>query len=292
MKKKLLLINLLFLPFFVFAEEKNDASHEMHDVPDRTLTAGQPADYQSPPAPPPEGQEIRKYARDEKGNSRGNFGAMPLHDNMLFYTLRADRFEQRFQDGDDVLLWDVTSWIGGDYNKLYFESEGEYNSDAGKPESAEAELLYSRNISTFWDLQAGFRHDFLSGVDDRDFVAFGLQGLAPYWFEVDATSYLSDEGDFSAVIEAEYTLIFSQRLMLQSRFEMALALQDVSEYSIGSGINAIELGTRLRYEFSRKFAPYIGVEWEQNIGETKNMLQAAGEDTSKFVIVAGIKFWF
>jgi len=276
----------------ILAQEVDHSDRKKNDTPDHELTADKPADYHSPPAEPLAGKNIRKYARDEQGRGASNFGTIPVHDNMMFYTFRADRFEQRIKEGNDVALWDVQGWIGADYNKLYLKSEGEYNTDKSNYESAQVELLYSRTVSTFWDVQAGLRHDFINNTDDRNFVALGVQGLAPYWFEVDATSYVSDEGDVSAIVEAEYDLLLSQRLILQPRFETKIALQDVPEYNIGSGINGIELGIRLRYEITREFAPYIGVELEQNLGETKNMLEAAGKNTSSTAFVGGARFWF
>ncbi len=284
--KKTLLILLTLLPFSVAAQEMNHSAmgHDMEGMDHSGMKESAGGVEFS--------KEISTYGRDAHGQPMLKYGEIPMHDNELFYTFRADRLEQRFQDGDDVTLWDTEAWIGYDYNKLYLQSEGEYNTDKGEYESAEVELLYSRNVSTFWDVQAGFRHDFINGEDDRNFAALGVQGLAPYWFEIDATSYVSDEGDISAIAEAEFDLMLTQRLILQPRFETELALQDVPEYNIGSGINSIELGARLRYEISRKFAPYIGVEWEQNLGSTKNMLEAAGEDTSKTAIVAGVKLWF
>lgn len=301
MKKLSVLTLLTLLPFSALAQEMDHSAmgHDMgemkpmkpapkvdHAAMGHTMPMGKKE------AAPEFSKEISTYKRDAHGQPMLNYGEIPMHDNATFYTLRANRFEQRFQDGDDVALWDVIGWVGDDYNKLYLKSEGDYNTSKGKHESTRAELLYSRNVSTFWDVQAGLRHDFISNADDRNFAAFSLYGLAPYWFEVDASTYLSDEGDVSARIEAEYDLLLTQRLILQPRFETNLALQDVREYNIGSGINDIELGARLRYEVTRKFAPYIGVEWTQNIGETKNMLEAAGEDTSKTAIVAGVKFWF
>ncbi len=283
--RKLLLITLwAALPFAAGAQEMDHSAmgHDMSMEDDTITKAGDVVFY----------NDISTHGRDEHGQPTLNYGEIPMHDNELFYTFRADRFEQRFNDGDDVALWDIEAWIGRDYNKLYLESEGEYNTSDREYEEAEVQLLYSRNVHSFWDIQAGFRHDFIKGKDDRNFAALGVQGLAPYWFEVDATSFVSDEGDISAAIEAEFDLMLTQRLILQPRFETALALQDVPEYNIGSGINDIELGTRLRYEFSRKFAPYIGVEWTQAIGETKNMIEASGEDSSNTAVVAGVKFWF
>jgi copper resistance protein B len=232
--------------------------------------------------------EIPEYANRTPGGPQGNFGVRPVHDDMIFLTLRADRLEWRDREGDDLLLWDVEAWLGGDYHKLYFESEGEVVD--GEAEKANAELLYSRTIHSFWDLQAGFRHDF-KPRPTRSFVAFGVQGLAPHWFEVDATAYLSDRGDLSAVLEVEYDLLLTQRLILQPRLETAVAVQEVEELNIGSGFNEIELGLRLRYEITRKFAPYIGLSWSRKLGKTADLVGADGEEVESTDFIAGVKLW-
>ncbi|MAE51014.1 MAG: copper resistance protein CopB [Micavibrio sp.] len=251
-----------------------------------------PADYQDVETSPVLGEPIQKYAQDGQAGAQENFGVQLVHDNKIFYTLMGDRLEHRFQQGDNAALFDIQAWVGGDYNKLWLKTEGEYNTSKSDWESTSVEALYSRNISSFWDVQAGYRHDFIPEADDRDFAALGVQGLAPYWFEVEATSYVSDEGDVSAVIEAEYDLLLSQRLILQPRFETELVVQDVEEYNIGSGITGFETGLRLRYEFSRKFAPYVGVSWEQATGATKDLLQDDSASTNNTAFVTGIKLWF
>ena len=251
-----------------------------------------PADYHDVETNPKVGQPIKKVVEDGQDGPQKNYGVQLVHDNQILYQVMGDRLEQRFQQGDNVLLHDIQAWVGTDYNKLWLKSEGEYNTTTDKHEQTSVEALYSRNVASFWDLQAGVRHDFISEADDRDFAALGFQGLAPYWFEIEATSYVSDEGDLSAVLEAEYDLLLSQRLILQPRFEAEVAVQDVEEYNIGSGITGFETDLRLRYEFSRKFAPYVGVSWEQATGETKNMLEADGEQTNNTAFVTGLKFWF
>lgn len=251
-----------------------------------------PDDYHDITTDPQVGEPIKKVVDDEQEGAQTNFGTQQVHDDQIFYQVIGDRLEQLFQQGDNALLYDMQGWVGNDYNKLWIKAEGEYNTSTDEHEETSFETLYSRNAVSFWDIQAGIRHDFLSGADDRDFAAFGIQGLAPYWFEVEATSYISDEGDVSGILEAEYDLLLSQRLILQPRFETEVAVQDVEDYNIGSGITGFETGLRLRYEFSRKFAPYIGVSWEQNLGETKDMLEADGEQTNNTALVTGLKFWF
>ena len=248
-----------------------------------------PEDYRDQPAGPPPGSGIRKYARDTPGRPQENFGIQPIHDNMLLYTFMAERLEYHAVEGDDLLVWDITAWIGRDYSKLYLESEGEKIVD-NDVEHADMELLYSRNIHSFWDLQAGLRYDF-EPLPSRAFLVLGLQGLAPYWFETDGAIYLSEDGDLSASLELEYDLLLTQRLILQPRLETSLAAQDVPEYDIGAGFVDIELGARLRYEFHRKFAPYMGISWAGKLGETADLVEEAGGDRDAASLVVGVRLW-
>jgi len=252
-----------------------------------------PADYQDVPTTPPEGKEIRKYAEDGQEGTQQNFGVQPIHDNQVFATFKADRFEHQWREhGVEVFLWDVKSWVGNDYHKLYLKSEGELFLDNGsKVEEAEVELLYSRNIAKFWDLQAGIRHDF-EPRPQRTFAALGMQGLAPYWFEVDATAYLSEDGDASVKIEAEYELMLTQRLVVIPRLESGFSFQDVPEYEQWQGMTDVTLGARLLYHLRREFAPYIGMTWSRKIAETANNVEKAGGDIDDRAVVAGLKFWF
>lgn len=215
--------------------------------------------------------------------------AMETHEpNFLF--LQADQFEYRAQDGDDILKWDAHGWVGGDYQKLWLKTEGEKRI-GGKVENAEAQLLYSRLMTDFFDVQAGVRYD-IQPHPRRGYAVLGLQGLAPYYFETDAALFLSNKGDLSARFKAEYELLLTQRLILQPAFELNMAVQEVAELGIGPGVNEIELGLRLRYEIRREFAPYIGVNWERTLGQTADVARRNGEDTEIPSLIAGIRFWF
>ena len=250
-----------------------------------------PADYQEVDIDPKSGQDIQKYAEDDQEGAQKNFGLQFVHDNEIFAVFRGDRLEYQTAEGDEKLLWDLQAWAGSDYNKLWFKSEGTWLIDPETFEEAETELFFSRNIAKFWDLQTGVRHDFKPDPD-RTFAALGFEGLAPYWFEIEATGYVSEDGDISAGFEAEYDLLLSQRLILQPRFETRIALQEVEKYGVGHGINDVELGARLRYEIRREFAPYVGVSWSRKIGETKDFAQEEGEDTDVISFVAGLRVWF
>lgn len=214
----------------------------------------------------------------------------PIEDHQILSFLLIDQLEYQAKDGDDSLAWEAEGWIGTDYHKVWLKTEGEKLVGDGV-EEAEVQVLYSRLIAPFWDLQAGFRYD-PEPDPTRGFAVLGVEGLAPYWFEVEAAAFVSDDGDLSARLEAEYDILFTQRLIVQPLLELNLAAQNVEELGIGSGFTDIELGLRLRYEIVREWAPYIGVSYERKLGETADLAEAEGEEKDNFAVVAGVRFWF
>lgn len=202
---------------------------------------------------------------------------------------QGDRLEYRAAQGRDGHLWDVQGYYGGDIDKLWFRSEGE-GTFGQSVERAEVQVLWSRAIAPFFDFQAGVRQD-LAGPD-RTHLVLGLQGLAPYEFQVVAAAFLSSKGDLTSRIEVDLDQRITQRLILQPRAEVDLSAQDIPELGIGAGIDTIEAGVRLRYEFAREFAPYIGVEQSWRIGNNADFARATGEDPSTTNYVVGIRFWF
>ncbi|MNV19873.1 Copper resistance protein B precursor [compost metagenome] len=202
-----------------------------------------------------------------------------------------DRLEAGVGDDDESYLWDVQGWSGGDINRFWWKSEGE-GDFGGELEEAEVQALYSRAISPFWDVQAGLRQDFRSEGEDTTHLVLGLQGLAPYWWEVDAAAFLSTEGDLTARVEAEYDQRITQRLILQPRFEIEASARDIPELEIGSGLSSIEAGLRLRYEIRKEFAPYVGVEWSHALGSSADYIEARGGEVEDTRFVVGLKAWF
>ncbi|WP_339705958.1 copper resistance protein B [uncultured Sphingosinicella sp.] len=201
-----------------------------------------------------------------------------------------DRLEAGFGQGEETYLWDVQGWIGRDIDKFWWKTEGE-GAFGGPLESAEVQALWSHAIGPFFDLQAGVRYD-IRPEPDRAHAVIGIQGLAPYKFEVDAAAFISTKGDVTARIEAEYDQRLTQKLILQPRIEVELSAQDIPEYGIGAGLSAIEAGARLGYEFVPQFRPYVGVEWHRKIGDTADFARAAGEDVDAVRGLVGVRFWF
>lgn len=208
----------------------------------------------------------------------------------IFTFVEVDRFEYRVGPGADALTWDAQAWVGGDYHKAWLKTEGDDPID-GAVENAEIQLLYSRTIAPFWDLQIGARYD-VRPDPSRGFAVFGVQGLAPYFFEVDAAGFVSEEGDVSARLEAEYELLLTQRLIARPSVELNFAAQEVEDLGIGSGLSDVELGFRLRYEIVREIAPYVGVAWARKVGRTADFTRREGGDVDDLKAVVGIRFWF
>lgn len=235
---------------------------------------------------PPWSQADAYWGKDVMAKSRQAVqmanGAM----NNLF--LMADRIERQIGD-EENLVWDLQGWYGGDIDKLWIKSEGDYQI-SNKVEDAEVQALWSHAVSPYWDVQAGLRVDI--EPDTRAHAVIGAQGLAPQWFEVDAAAFLSDEGDLTGRIEVEYDLLLNQQLILQPRGELEWTAQDIADREIKSGFTKLNLGARLRYEFVREFAPYMGWEWQRNLGGTGRLVEAAGDKNSKTVFVLGVRAWF
>lgn len=208
---------------------------------------------------------------------------------MKVFWFQGDRAEYRAREDSDGYLWDVQGYYGGDTDKFWFKSEGE-GAFGEQLESAEIQGLWSHAIGPWWDLQVGVRQD-LTGPE-RTHAVIGVQGLAPYTFELDAAAFLSNKGDLTASIEAELDQRITQRLLLQPRAEVSLSAQDIPELGIGAGLDSVELGLRLRYEIAREFAPYIGVEQEWKVGQSADYARLAGEDSSVTNYVVGVRFWF
>ena len=249
--------------------------------------------------PPPEAMSGPAHAADavygpaEMAEAREELRS--THGSMPIYRFLVDRLEATIGDGAEGYAWDAQFWYGGDIDKLWLKTEGE--GEFGEEiEGVELQGLWSHAIDPFFDLQAGVRQDINSGAD-RTHLVLGVQGLAPYWFEVDGAVFLSTEGEITARVEAEYDLRITQHLILQPALELDFSLQDVPELRLGSGITTAEIGARLRYElFPRTapavIAPYIGVEYERAFGRTEDFRLAAGEDTDGFRILLGVRTWF
>lgn len=269
-------------------------SHAGHAMPAEpamdhgSMDHGTAAGSGVPPLPPAGWAADSVY--DPAAMARARARIWREHGGGRFSQILFNLAEYQVRDGRDGFRWDGEGWFGGDVHRLTLKTEGAATHGAGI-EDAEVQALYSHAIGPYFNLQVGVRHD-IRPRPARSFATLGIEGLAPYWFDVEAAIFLSNKGDFLGRLEATYDQRITQRLILQPRFELNVAARDVPETGIGSGLSDAELGLRLRYEIAREFAPYIGLSHDRRFGDTARMARAAGEDPSSTSVVLGIRFWF
>jgi copper resistance protein B len=250
--------------------------HSKHTMPQPQPQA------ERPPFIPPITDEDRKAAfPDVQGHT--------VHDHAINYFVLFDQFE--WQNGSDQpdLHWNTRGWIGRDRDRLWFRAEGER--EDGDVTDADAELLYGRAISRWWEVVGGVRQE-LQPEPQRTWAAFGIQGLAPYFLEIEATAYVGASGRTQFRFETEYDLLITNRLVLEPRIEVQVFGKSDPERGLGSGLGTIESGLRLRYQLRRELAPYIGVAWKRKYFGTADFAKAAGENTGSTRFAVGVRFWF
>jgi len=213
---------------------------------------------------------------------------MAMNDAAPLGMLLVDQLEGGYGDGVSSFGWDAEAWYGGDYNKAWLRTEGEQL--AGTTENARVELLWDHVFSRWWSVQSGLRHDFWPGAA-RDWLALGVQGMAPYFFKIEATAYAGDAGRSAARLRAEYDLLFTQRLILQPELELNAYGKDDPAAEIASGLSDLQLALRLRYEIRREFAPYLGIVWLSRLGGTADLARSQGREVSVLQVVAGLRLW-
>lgn len=215
-------------------------------------------------------------------------------DDMIYTYVSFDELEYVPGAVEEPVEYKGQMWIGGDFDRVWLKARGEQSTLEGEG-IIEGQALYSRTTSAFWNTQVGVRVDHLYGPGPnatRSHLVLGIQGLAPYWFEVESFVFVSHEGDVSARVEASYDLLLTQRLVLEPEFELNGAVQTVPRFGVGSGPSDLELGARVRYELVREFAPYVGISWVRLVGETADMARTAGGSVSDANFVAGLRWWY
>ncbi len=205
------------------------------------------------------------------------------------WKVMANLAEYQARSGADGYRWDGQAWYGGDIHRLVLKSEGEGTRGEGV-EAAELQVLYSRAVGVYTDLQLGVRQDFEPRA--RTYATVGFETLLPYWFDVEGAAFLSNKGELLGRLEGFYDLRLTNRLILQPRAELIFAAQDTAATRTGSGLSNAELGLRMRYEIHREFAPYVGVSWERKFGRTADYARAGGDDVETTSLVVGVRAFF
>jgi len=301
MPRNILLIGsilVLGLNYSIGRAQENDPStttvRPMHQQSASRHEDPPPPEVDSPSVP--EGMTLDEVLELAANPPPSSYPDAVMDDAVYAFTLFEQLEYRARRGGGDPLGWSAQGWIGRDFDKFRWKSEGKAVFEGLDEGESGTDLLYSRLISPFWDFQIGaqYANEWTGNGDYEDTWsgAIGLQGLAPYMFELDNTLYVSEHGDVSFGFEAEYHTRITQRLVLQPRTELSLYAQDITEMGIGAGLSDLSLELRLRYEIRREFAPYLGIRFEYLVGETGNLAEAAGLDASSVFYLAGLRVAF
>jgi copper resistance protein B len=214
-----------------------------------------------------------------------------MMENPVLIHARLDQFEGRSSTSEGEFRWDGEGWLGTDMNKLWVKSEG--FSGNGSIGVGDHEVLFDRPIPhlRYFDAQAGVRADLDSGPR-RAWAALGIEGLAPGYFEFAPTLYIRDGGNVGGRMTGSYDLLLTQRWIVQPETELNFYNKDDLARQVGSGLSDLDAGLRLRYEVTRKFAPYIGFAYNGKYGNTASYSRRAGETTNEAQFVFGFRIWY
>ena len=276
------------------AQEMDHSQHTMQGMDH----SAQPADAATPtvdsevgqdaPPPVPTDHSAMRYYPAER--MAAAIKALASEGKIITGGVFVDQLEYRALRGSDGYGWKAQAWYGGDIDRVALTTEGE-GELRHAPERAEVSLLWRRAAGPWFNLEAGVRHDFRPDPQ-RTYAVLGIEGLASYWIEVEGQLLVSSKGDVHARLGVSHDWRITQRLILQPEVEVNLAFQDVPQLGIGGGFERIEAGARLRYQLTREFGPYLGVNWESKLGGTARIARAGGERASAVSAVAGLRFWF
>ncbi|MCM3902796.1 MAG: copper resistance protein B [Pyrinomonadaceae bacterium] len=267
-------------------------------VSDTIPSAKAPADPTPSKASVTVGPAVVQEDPLSKFSSPGDWPA-PVNDqeHRLFTLVDVLEYRPRTGGGESTndYRWDIEGWYGGDYNRLWFKSEGQHDTAFKADYDVDFQLLYGRFIQKYYDFQIGPRVEtqtFRGRNETRGLGVIGIEGLVPYNYEFESALFIDQNGAVSARLSLTKDMLVTQRLILQTRFETNAAVQRVEEFTTGSGINNLELGLRLRYEIRREFAPYVGISLDKSFGETATLVRQEGGDPSQIRFVVGVRAWF
>ena len=262
----------------VITQPEQPAMHDMGSMDMSSMQGGR--------APPD--------ARDPDYSDGQTMSTMPgmatsMNDDTRFGKVLIDQLEYVHNADANGTALDAQAYYGSDANKLWLKLDAERS--GGHLRDTRSEVLWDHAARAFWDTQLGIRHDVGVGPS-RTWAALGVQGISPYWFDIETTAYVGQSGRTALRVEAQYDLLLTQRLIVTPDLELnAYGKSDLAR-NIGAGVSNVELGLRLRYEITRQFAPYIGVDWNRRVGTTADLVRAAGEPACDHAIVAGFHLWF
>ena len=205
-------------------------------------------------------------------------GSVP---EIFHYTL-FDRFEYEANTQVQLYKWEMYHWSGTDTDKFYIKSEGDYAISQNIVGTADLQLLYSRAITDYWDIQVGARRGFQPEQAYDGVIS--IQGTASQFVEFELESFYNQYGNILGRLTLQREFQFTQYLIATPRLEVDVTKDRIAPRNINPGIYELEAGIRLRYEIVREFAPYIGFDYvqEQSLMEAQSGVRG----------VVGFRAWY
>ena len=264
--------------------------HDMSTMPGMAAPTGTDLPTGNAPPPPVPTANAADAVYGTPAMEMGRHHLNEFHGGQKLLRVLFNIAEYQVRNGRDAFEWEGKAWYGGDINRLWVKTEGE-GAFGQSIEKAEVQALYGKAIDPYWNFQAGIRYDFKPNPM-RVYAAVGIEGLAPSFFDVEGTLFLSNKGELLARAEGYYDQRITQRLILQPRVEVNFAAQSTREIGVGAGLSDAEVGLRLRYDIRREFAPYVGVQYRRAFGDTRRFLKEEGEDAAGWSLLTGVRVWF
>ncbi|WP_420145885.1 copper resistance protein B [Sphingobium sp.] len=266
-------------------QDMRDMDHSAHAMP-ASAVSDEPGEAPPPPVPT-DFPAVRFFAPDRMAAARA---AMMKEMRFNTFALQVDQLEFRTGEEGGGFGWEGQAWYGGDVDRIVLASEGE-GTLGERAERIELNAYWRHALDPWFNLQLGMRQDFRPDPQ-RTYALVGVEGLAPYWFELQGQLLVSNKGDVHARGKAGYTQRITQSLMIEPEVEVDFAFQDVPALNVSAGFERLEMGARFRYERNRSLAPYVGINWEYKLGGTAALARAAGEGVSDVSAVFGVRAMF
>ena len=196
-------------------------------------------------------------------------------------------------DGRGSASTELKTWVGSDKNKIFIQAHVE-KAESEKTQT-ETKLLYSRNVTDFWDVQTGVRYQYQPEqkyAQNQWDAVLGLHGLAPYFFETEAYIYAGQNQRWQLSLETTRDVLFTQKLIAQPYLNADVIFNDESSYASKSGLSKLRIGLQTRYEISKKIMPFIDVAYAYNKGLKQTELQSATDSKKGWLYGLGLTLKF
>lgn len=259
-------------------QQKDRSSAPPMNMPGMDMGGGKP------------GADARDPDAYSDGYSNSTLPGYEMADKISVTKILVDELELTTNKQGEGISWSGQITSGPDNDKLLLRSQGLKQSGERLDPESSTEAFWWHGQRPFWGTILGVRQDIGPGA--HRWIGGGIEGLAPYWFDVQLTGYVGDDGRLAARLKASYDVLLTNRLILVPQLESNAYSKAAPDRRLGGGLSNLELGLRIRYEIHRKVAPYVGFVWERSFGETADFRRLAGENPTERRFVVGVRVWW